>query len=426
MPLGITKAKLKFTLGRGTEWMHMVEVNATVVDTTAYDVILGMEFVTAMKGDYDSYTELFTYRCEDGSGGLLSHSITAPCHTMTPPVMAYACFAGLIGGEAELHDVQGASDDIIPEEEDWGYHSAPHQLVAAQLSILSQAVERVELTQMQEEVRGQDLTRRENAAVRLAVATSQALTPLLPTSKWLGVEVMGSSPINTATRQFSAQAKSEGLHVLELFGGIGLGVLRTALAAGYTVRCYTYVDRDAKSRRIAKAALAALQTQYPQQLPATAVNAFDKRLPQDVAQCSELFLTQLVAMNGPVDLLGVSWECQSVSRAGRQRGAMDPRFQYFYDLVRMVNFFQRTQPQGMIYILENTYPGERCTTAVQKASDLVQAFIGAPVVVDGANLGGAAHRVRLFWTNMVQPAVLQATLPTLLKPEPHPNHSWTL
>ena len=84
MPLGITKGKLKFTLGRGTEWMHMVEVNATVVDTTAYDVILGMEFVTAMRGAYDSYTELFTYRWEDGSGGLLSHSITAPCHTMTP------------------------------------------------------------------------------------------------------------------------------------------------------------------------------------------------------------------------------------------------------------------------------------------------------------------------------------------------------
>ena len=59
----------------------------------------------------------------------------------------------------------------------------------------------------------------------------------------------------------------------------------------------------------------------------------------------------------------------------------------------------------MIYILENTYPGKKCTDAVRRASNLVEAFIGAPVVVDGANLGAAAHRVRLFWTNMLQPAM---------------------
>ena len=49
-----------------------------------------------------------------------------------------------------------------------------------------------------------------------------------------------------------------------------------------------------------------------------------------------------------------------------------------------------------------------------KSGDLVQAFIGAPVVIDAADLGGAAHRVRMFWTNMLQPAVLQACLPKLL------------
>ena len=83
---------------------------------------------------------------------------------------------------------------------------------------------------------------------------------------------------------------------------------------------------------------------------------------------------------------------------------MDPRFQYFYDLVRLVNYFQAEQPTPPIYILENTYPGEKCTPAVIKASDLVQAFIGAPVLIDAADLGAAAHRVRLFWTNMLQPA----------------------
>ena len=153
-----------------------------------------------------------------------------------------------------------------------------------------------------------------------------SLRPLLPTSKWLGNEVLGATPINTATRMLTQQSTRDGLHVLKFFGGIGLGVLRTALAAGYFVRCYTYMDRDATSRRIAKAVLQQLQLQYAQQLPDTAIKAFDKRLPQSVSLCSSLFLSNLVTRHGPVDLLGGSWECQSVSKVGRKTRAMDPRF----------------------------------------------------------------------------------------------------
>ena len=117
-----------------------------------------------------------------------------------------------------------------------------------------------------------------------------------------------------------------------------------------------------------------------------------------------------------------------MSRAGRQMGAMDPRFTFFYDLVRIINFFQRERTSPMVYILENTNPGEHCTPAVNKAGDLVQAFLGAPILIDGANMGAAAHRVRLFWTNMMPAAVLQAALPKLLPPIPsldtllHPYH----
>ena len=175
-----------------------------------------------------------------------------------------------------------------------------------------------------------------------------------------------------------------------------MGVLRSALAAGYIVRCYTYVDWDAVSRRIATSVLRALQQQYPTQLRESAIAVFDKRLPQNISRCSSTFLTQLTTHNGLVDLLGGSWECQSVSRARRQRGAMDPRFKYFYDLVRIINFFQMDQATPLVYILENTYPGEKLTTVVKKAGELVQAFVGAPVVVDAADLGAAAHRVRLF------------------------------
>ena len=75
---------------------------------------------------------------------------------------------------------------------------------------------------------------------------------------------------------------------------------------------------------------------------------------------------------------------------------MDPRFRVFHDLVRIVNFFQREQASPMVYILENTHPREKVTRAVQSAGNLIHAFIGAPVVIDAADLGAAAHRVRLF------------------------------
>ena len=419
MPLGITRP-LKFTPGRGTEHEMVIETVVTVVDTTAYDILLGMDFVAAALGGYDSYTELFTYRWEDRNRKLREHSITTPCHTTTPPVMGYACFSGLISSEAKLEDVQSSCEESILEEEEekFGYHSSPHQLAVAQLSRRVEADERENEVRVSEEVRGHDLVRRENAATRLAAVTPLSLPPLLPSSKWLGEQMLGATPINTATRKFSEQSIRDGLHVVELFGGVGLGVLRTALAAGYSVRCYTYVDRNATSRRIARATLQALQLQYLSQLRDAAINAFDKRLPQNISQYSTTFMELLLERHGPVDLLGGSWECQSVSRVGKQRGTKDPRFRFFYDLIRIVNFIQRDQASPMIYLLENTYPRERCSKAVRKASELVQAFIGAPVLINAADLGAAAHRVRLFWSNMLQPAVLQATLATMVLPSP--------
>ena len=69
-------------------------------------------------------------------------------------------------------------------------------------------------------------------------------------------------PINTTVRQLAPQSIQDNLHVLELFGGIGLGVLRSALAASHKIRCYTYVDKDALSRRVAAAALRKLQKHF--------------------------------------------------------------------------------------------------------------------------------------------------------------------
>lgn len=115
------------------------------------------------------------------------------------------------------------------------------------------------------------------------------------------------------------------------------------------MRVYTYVESDPISRKMAGTKLRGLHVTYPSLLPHAAIKAFDKRLPQDVSMVNFLFLENLVVRHGLVNLLGGSSEGQSVSKAGRQRGIADPRFNFFYDLVRITKFFQ-TSP--LLYLFE--------------------------------------------------------------------------
>ena len=152
----------------------------TVVDTTAYDVLLGMEFIRAVKGSYCSYTKKFTYRAMDAGGHLRSSTINAPCHAITRPVVAYACFAGLIDNEKNMQEVQCGFEDSIPEDDDFGFHTSPLQLAAANLRDLVEVCDRENEVRYGKEVRSNDRLRRENAAARLASVTPLSLPPLLP------------------------------------------------------------------------------------------------------------------------------------------------------------------------------------------------------------------------------------------------------
>ena len=157
-----------------------------------------------------------------------------------------------------------------------GFHNSPLQLAATELRDLSVACERQAAARKCKEVKDGDQLRRENAAAWLSSVIPLSIAPLLPICKWIGDTVVNAFPINTATRQFAQYSNRDGLHVLQLFGGVGLGTLRTALAARYTIRYDTYVDRDEKSRAIAKTTLKALQVRYPNQLPTSAFHNFEK------------------------------------------------------------------------------------------------------------------------------------------------------
>ena len=46
----------------------------------------------------------------------------------------------------------------------------------------------------------------------------------------------------------------------------------------------------------------------------------------------------------------------------------------------------------------------------------MQGFLGAPILLDAADMGSVAHRVRLYWQNFMTPKVLQAAMPKMMVP----------
>ena len=100
-PVGVTKAKIQFTFARKTSNECRVELVVTVVNTLAYDALLGMDFISAVGGAYDTWTDMFKCRWENTQGEVQSHELSAPCHTNIPRA-AYAYFANLISSAEEL------------------------------------------------------------------------------------------------------------------------------------------------------------------------------------------------------------------------------------------------------------------------------------------------------------------------------------
>ena len=114
-------------------------------------------------------------------------------------------------------------------------------------------------------------------------------------------------PAATSIKTLEFIAKTNELHVQDLFAGISCGGLRTVLEAGFKIACYTSVEIDDISRTIARKTLSDLQ--YPGQLPDKAIRGFNKRLPHDIKFVGESELTTLVRDHGLVDFLCGGWEC---------------------------------------------------------------------------------------------------------------------
>jgi hypothetical protein len=143
---------------------------------------------------------------------------------------------------------------------------------------------------------------------------------------------VGLSPLDTTPIVW--EYPSEGICMLDLFGGISTG-LAIVLQAGILVRKYLYMERVETARRVSSHHLALLMRRYPELLSRSAIQGYQRALPLDIV----LLGAQDLARVGPINLVIVGWPCQGHTRAGRGEGLHDPRSHMFWE---MLHVFPRT------------------------------------------------------------------------------------
>jgi hypothetical protein len=208
-------------------------------------------------------------------------------------------------------------------------------------------------------------------------------------------------------RFFPAAAK-EGVQLIELCAGINTG-LDALLRAGVKVHAYCYVDRNPVARTVAKHRLSSLSAMYPKQFPPTAwACAFD--LPQDLRNIDVNHLlewqesTCAAGAGHAATMIIAGWPCQDYSPAGH--GRIGQRAAMLQEVLRVVRFFQMSQAtthNPVAYILENVplqlnFRHEHVRWPVWH--DLVSQ-LHLPVTFDAVQVGAHAHRLRNYWTNLV-------------------------
>eukprot|EP00775_Hariotina_reticulata_P002868 gene2868-biopygen4480 len=214
-----------------------------------------------------------------------------------------------------------------------------------------------------------------------------------------------------------------------LLGGLQLGPsfqpapslpgLEMVLRNGFTVSRYLYSDTDLTAQTIALHRIMQLQEQYPLQLQQQALEGCFSAMPEDITDITVQHVHAAVLSQPSAQWLVVAgWPCQDFSLAGPSRGTAAARSRLLTDLVRLIGILQQLlpeQPPG--YLLENVpMQYHRNSMIAQQDFDQVTRAIGQPVVLDAAQVGSFAHRLRNFWTNLCFPEQLQAAIQFVQRP----------
>eukprot|EP00775_Hariotina_reticulata_P003516 gene3516-biopygen5211 len=233
-----------------------------------------------------------------------------------------------------------------------------------------------------------------------------------------GVRLTTQLSTHSCGEGFFTAAHSGGIVLWEPCGGLCAG-LEMVLRNGFTVSRYLYSDTDLTAQTIALHRIMQLQEQYPLQLQQQALEGCFSAMPEDITDITVQHVHAAVLSQPSAQWFVVAgWPCQDFSLAGPSRGMAAARSRLLTDLVRLIGILQQLlpeQPPG--YLLENVpMQYHRNSTIAQQDFHQVTRAIGQPVVLDAAQVGSFAHRLRNFWTNLCFPEQLQAAIQFIQRP----------
>eukprot|EP00775_Hariotina_reticulata_P012120 gene12120-biopygen14017 len=233
-----------------------------------------------------------------------------------------------------------------------------------------------------------------------------------------GVRLTTQLSTHSCGEGFFTAAHSGGIVLWEPCGGLCAG-LEMVLRNGFTVSRYLYSDTDLTAQTIALHRIMQLQEQYPLQLQQQALEGCFSAMPEDITDITVQHVHAVVLSQPSAQWFVVAgWPCQDFSLAGPSRGMAAARSRLLTDLVRLIGILQQLlpeQPPG--YLLENVpMQYHRNSTIAQQDFHQVTRAIGQPVVLDAAQVGSFAHRLRNFWTNLCFPEQLQAAIQFIQRP----------
>jgi hypothetical protein len=237
--------------------------------------------------------------------------------------------------------------------------------------------------------------------------------PRVAQPQWVSLpQLAGIKPLDQ--RLVPPLPRDRPLRVLELFAGIGAGTQALA-RLGYHIGQVVACEARGAARVVRAHALSELVEEFPAIVAKRAGAQLRHRLPQDIRLVSAEHLGEL----GPVDLVVAGWPCQGSSAAGSGQGLDDARSGLFTELMRVLGELQalhRTWRHPLGYLIEHVFAGNDRRPRVREHFEAVRGQLGAELVLDAAQLGSRAHRLRAWWTNLEGMALLRAALGAQARP----------
>jgi len=96
---------------------------------------------------------------------------------------------------------------------------------------------------------------------------------------------------------------------------------------------------------------------------------------------------------GPIDFIISGWECQGFSATRFGEGLSDTRSNLFTNMIRLITWAQFISPT-LSYVIENTPSQFDQREKVQEHYTLVKRYLGESLLLDAAQCGSYAHRLR--------------------------------